>query len=115
MANEERVIGELKETVARLERKMDDLTRALYGYQDMGQKGFKAEMEKQVQENADDIQSVKKMCEALQEERAEERAERRGAEKSIKRIQAWTGVGSVATLIAVVAGLVAIYQAVSGG
>lgn len=101
-----RLIANLDRKVMLLEGRLEDLTRALYGYPALGQSGFREEMERRVQELSEEVAATKTICEDLRMERRDELAERRG----IKRVIGYTGITSVLTLLTLLALIISIWR-----
>ena len=100
----ERSIEEIRQTVDRLEDNIENLTRAIYGYAPLSQRGFRDEVQTAISELREEVVVVRNMSETLRRERAEEAAERRG----MKRLIGYTGITSLLTLLTLVGTALAI-------
>lgn len=113
------VVRSLEERIAANKQRLDEIFRALYGYSDLGQKGFKKETEERLEGLAREIgrareenERTRELCETLQQERRDELAEKRG----MKRVIGYTGITSVMTLLTMITLLITIWQSgVFGG
>lgn len=106
------VITDLQKNIERLERRVEELVKALYGDPTWGRQGFREEMERRIARLDEDIRNTKRLCDDLQQQRENELAERRG----VKRVLGWTGVTNLLTLITLASLLIVIYQSgVFGG
>ena len=93
-----------------LEARHEDVKRALYGYPELGQQGFRDEMDRQIQELRAELRETRNLCEDLQRDRQEELAERRGKDKFIARSLGFTGITSLATLISIIGLVITIWK-----
>jgi hypothetical protein len=89
----------LRRTVDDIDGRLDDLTKAIYGYPALGQKGFQEEVRHSLSSCQQDVKKTKDSLEALLQERREEAAERRGSDATIKRFMSFTGVSSIITFL----------------
>jgi hypothetical protein len=84
--------------------------RALYGYPELGQEGFRHEMKRELEEVKDATRTTKKLCEDLRQERRDELSERRGLRKAV----GYTGITNLLTLATLVGLIVALWNGIFG-
>lgn len=111
MAEESRVIRELEDKVQRNYDRLDELMKALYGYPELGQRGFRQEIEAQLTLLSADIAATRTMCEDLRQERRDELSERRGLRKAV----GYTGITNLLTLLTLIGLIFALWQGIFGG
>jgi hypothetical protein len=102
----------LQKTVAEVDGRLDDLIKAIYGYPELGQKGFREEVQKNISKCQEDVHKATETLNALLQERREEAAERRGRDASMKRFMSFTGISSLVTFLTVVGGIIAILSSI---
>jgi hypothetical protein len=107
---ESRLIRDLEEKIQRNEDRIKELTRALYGYPELGQRGFREEMERQLELIRVDVSTAKQMCEDLRQERRDELSERRGLRKAV----GYTGITNFVTLLMLIGLILSLWQGIFG-
>lgn len=113
----DKTVRVLEDKLRRQEGKLEELTRALYGYPELGQQGFRDQMLMEIKDLRDESGNTKRLCEQIREERfveasarREELAERRGRDQVISRTLTWVGGSSLFTLLSVILILVTIWK-----
>jgi hypothetical protein len=84
--------------------------RALYGYPELGQEGFRQEIKRELEEVKGETRTTKKLCEDLRQERRDELSERRGLRKAV----GYTGITNFVTLVMLVGLIFALWQGIFG-
>jgi hypothetical protein len=106
----DKVIRDLEEKIQRNEDRLKELTRALYGYPELGQRGFREEMERQLEVVKTEVGATREMCEDLRQERRDELSERRGLRKAV----GYTGITNFVTLIMLIGLILALWRGIFG-
>ena len=74
-----RVLKDLEEKIRHNSARIDEVTRALYGHEQMGQPGFRKEVLEEVAYMREEVRQTKQLCDDLRQERRDELAERQGS------------------------------------
>lgn len=113
----DKTVRVLEDKVRRQEGKLEELTRALYGYPELGQQGFRDQMLMEIKDLHEESANTKRLCQQIREERTaeaalrrEEQVERRGKEQVISRTLTWVGGSSLFTLLSVILILITIWK-----
>lgn len=114
---QDHTIRTLEDKIRRQEGRLEELTRALYGHPELGQQGFREQVNEDLQDLRREIRETKRLCEQIKAERQaeasarrEELAERRGRDQVISRTLAWVGGSSLFTLLTVIVLLITIWR-----
>jgi hypothetical protein len=106
----DRLIRDLQEQIQRNDDRLKELTKALYGYPELGQRGFRQEIETQLELLKTEVSLAKQMCEDLRQERRDELSERRGLRKAV----GYTGITNLLTLLTLVGLILALWNGIFG-
>lgn len=111
-------IREVTQRLHELERKHEEVRRSIWGYPDLGQEGFQAEIREGIKEiRAEQRRMLEEEIRPLKakvDDEAQKSRDKESEARGVKRVVGYTGVSSILTLLTLVALVVAIWQGVAG-